>query len=65
MMIEPSSSMPRKPVKKDNSELEDTLRPEYDLASLRVRRLGPGRKSFDGRIVQIEVVHESDRPSNS
>ena len=25
---------------------DDELRPEYDLKSLRVRRLGPGRKSF-------------------
>lgn len=33
-------------MKKDNSDLEDTLRSEYDLKQLRVRRLGPGRKSF-------------------
>jgi hypothetical protein len=41
-------------MKKDNSELEDTMRPEYDLASLKVRRLGPGRKSFGGAIVRLE-----------
>jgi hypothetical protein len=41
-------------MKKDNSELEDTMRPEYDLASLKVRRLGPGRKSFGGTIVRLE-----------
>ncbi len=36
----------RKPMKKVESELEDGLRPEYDLRSPRVRKLGPGRKSF-------------------
>lgn len=33
---------------------DELLRPEYDLKSLRVRRLGPGRKSFD------TVVREAD-----
>jgi hypothetical protein len=28
--------------------LEDEMRPEYDRKSLRVRKLGPGRKSFGG-----------------
>jgi hypothetical protein len=28
---------------------EDEMRPEYDLKSLRVRKLGPGRKSFGGQ----------------
>jgi len=32
----------------------DELRPEYDLKSLRVRRLGPGRKSFGGSVVRLE-----------
>jgi hypothetical protein len=50
----------REPMKKDNSESEDTLRPEYDLKSLRVRRCGPERKSFGGIIVPMKVVHESD-----
>jgi hypothetical protein len=27
---------------------EDEMQPEYDLKSLRVRKLGPGRKSFNG-----------------
>jgi hypothetical protein len=27
---------------------EDEMRPEYDRKSLRVRKLGPGRKSFGG-----------------
>jgi len=40
-------------MKKINSELEDELRPEYDLRSLRVRKLGPGRKSF-GDTVRLE-----------
>jgi hypothetical protein len=40
-------------MKKDNSDQPDELRPEYDLRSLRVRRLGPGRKSF-GDTVRLE-----------
>ena len=32
---------------------EDELRPEYDLRSLRVRRLGPGRRRF-GEVVRLE-----------
>jgi hypothetical protein len=50
----------REPMKKDNSESEDTLRPEYDLKSLRVRRLGPERKVFGRIIVSMKVVYESD-----
>jgi hypothetical protein len=41
-------------MKKDNLEPEDELRSEYDLKSLRVRRLGSGRKSFGGAIVRLE-----------
>jgi hypothetical protein len=41
-------------MKKDDSELEDEPRSEYELKSLRVRRLGSGRKSFDGTIVRLE-----------
>ena len=33
-------------MKKDESEQSDELRPEYDLRRLRVRKLGPERKSF-------------------
>lgn len=40
-------------MKKVESELEDELRPEYDLGSLRVRKLGPGRKRF-GEMVRLE-----------
>jgi hypothetical protein len=41
-------------MKRDNSEMEDDLRTEYDLKSLRVRRLGSGRKSFGGVTIRLE-----------
>jgi hypothetical protein len=41
-------------MKKAESEINDDLRPEYDLKSLRVRRLGPGRRSFGGSTVRLE-----------
>jgi hypothetical protein len=41
-------------MKKVETEMDDELRPEYDLRSLRVRRLGPGRKSFGGSVVRLE-----------
>jgi hypothetical protein len=40
-------------MKKAESETSDELRPEYDLRSLKVRKVGPGRKSF-GDMVRIE-----------
>ncbi len=40
-------------MKKVESELEDELRPEYNLRDLRVRKLGPGRKSF-GDVIRLE-----------
>jgi ribosomal 50S subunit-associated protein YjgA (DUF615 family) len=40
-------------MKKVESELEEELRPEYDLRSLRVRKLGPGRKAF-GDVIRLE-----------
>jgi hypothetical protein len=40
-------------MKKVEPEVKDELRPEYDLRSLRVRRLGRGRKSFGG-VVRLE-----------
>jgi hypothetical protein len=40
-------------MKKVESELEDELKPEYDLRALRVRKLGPGRKSF-GDVIPLE-----------
>lgn len=41
-------------MKRDKSEMEDDLRAEYDLKSLRVRKLGSGRKSFGGITVRLE-----------
>lgn len=41
-------------MKKVETETEDELRPEYDLKSLRVRKVGPGRKSFGGPTVRLE-----------
>jgi hypothetical protein len=38
-------------MKKD--EIEDELRPEYDLSTLRVRKLGPARKTF-GDVIKLE-----------
>jgi hypothetical protein len=38
-------------MKKD--DLGDELRPEYDLSTLRVRKLGPGRKSFND-VIKLE-----------
>jgi len=35
------------------AEAADELRPEYDLKSLRVRKLGPGRRRF-GDVVRLE-----------
>ena len=40
-------------MKKIEPEANDDLQPEYDLRSLRVRRLGSGRKSF-GDTVRLE-----------
>jgi hypothetical protein len=40
-------------MKKVESDLGDELREEYDLAALRVRKLGPGRKGF-GDVVRLE-----------
>ncbi|MEK6410953.1 MAG: hypothetical protein AABN34_28870 [Acidobacteriota bacterium] len=41
-------------MKKTDNEMIDELRPEYDLKSLRVRKLGSGRKSFGGSVVRLE-----------
>jgi hypothetical protein len=40
-------------MKKGDVEKQDELRPEYDLRSLRVRRLGPDAKSF-GSVVRLK-----------
>lgn len=40
---------------KVESEMEDDLRPEYDLRSLQVRKAGPGRKNLAGlTVVRLE-----------
>jgi len=41
-------------MKRVKPEMEDDLRSEYDLKSLRVRKLGSGRKSFGGTTVRLE-----------
>ncbi|MEG3844135.1 hypothetical protein [Microcoleus sp. herbarium14] len=41
-------------MKKDQTEMEDELRSEYDLRSLRVRKVGSGRKSFGGVNIRLE-----------
>jgi hypothetical protein len=41
-------------MKKDDAELDDELRSEYDLKQLRVRKLGAGRNSFGGLVVRLE-----------
>jgi hypothetical protein len=40
-------------MKKVNTDMNDELRPEYDLRSLRVRKLGRERKSFGG-VIRLE-----------
>lgn len=34
--------------------MEDEMLPEYDLKSLRVRRMGQDRKQFGGKIIELE-----------
>ncbi|MCA2621905.1 MULTISPECIES: hypothetical protein [unclassified Microcystis] len=41
-------------MKRDEPDIEDDLRTEYDLNRLRVRKLGSGRKSFGGVTVLLE-----------
>jgi hypothetical protein len=40
-------------MKKVETEMDDELRPEYNLKQLKVRKLGPGRKGF-GDVVRLE-----------
>ena len=35
------------------AELNDELRPSYDLTQLQVRRLGPGRQQFGEEVVRL------------
>ena len=47
--------MERKDLQKNKSEMQNELLPEYDLKKLRVRGVGPGRKSFAGKpVIQLE-----------
>ena len=47
--------MERKDLQKNKSEMQNELLPEYDLKKLRVRGVGPGRKSFAGKpIIKLE-----------
>ena len=41
-------------MQKAEIEMEDELRPEYDLRSLRVRKVGPRRKGFGAHSIQLE-----------
>lgn len=41
-------------MKKDKATIQDELRPEYDLKSLQVRKMGPERKHFGRSVVQLE-----------
>lgn len=40
-------------MKKIKTDMDDEIRPEYDLKSLRVRKLGSGRRKF-GEVVRLE-----------
>ena len=54
-------------MKKVDAEMGDELRPEYDLKSLRVRKVGPKRKSFRGQVIQLEPdsTNESKTSGNA
>jgi hypothetical protein len=41
-------------MKKVEPQAKDELRPEYDLRSLRVRKVGAGRRSFGGAMIRLE-----------
>ena len=41
-------------MRKAENSMDDELRPEYDLKSLRVRKVGPKREGFGGLSVQLE-----------
>ncbi|MCE7989251.1 MAG: hypothetical protein DYG89_49495 [Caldilinea sp. CFX5] len=42
-------------MQKVEPEMVDDLRPEYDLKSLRVRKVGPQRAGFGGHFVQLAL----------
>ena len=41
-------------MQKVETEMDDELRPEYDLRSLRVRKVGPKRQGFKEQSIQLE-----------
>ena len=45
--------------------MQDELRAEYDLTSLRVRKLGPGRNRFGGFVDHLRSVRSLDRDKNA
>lgn len=45
-------------MKKDEESVEDELRPEYDLKSLPIRKVGPGRQGFSPMIKLAPDVAE-------
>jgi hypothetical protein len=52
-------------MKKINNEMDNELRPEYDLKSLRVRKFGSERKRFGSEFVRLapdvaEVFPDAD-----
>lgn len=42
-------------MKKVEDDTQEELRPEYDLKSLQVRKVGPERKNFGGPTVRLDV----------
>lgn len=45
--------------------MQDELRAEYDLTSLRVRKLGPGRNRFGEFVDHLRSVREFDRQKSA
>ena len=41
-------------MRKTENSMDDELRPEYDLKSLRVRKVGPKREGFGGLSVRLD-----------
>lgn len=39
----------------NKEDLNDELQPEYDLANLRVRKVGAGRKMLQENMIQLDV----------
>ena len=43
-------------MQKTETEMDDELRPEYDLRDLRVRKVGSKRKGFSGATIDLVRV---------